>query len=510
MANLREFASKRLEAIKKDTEGRAFNRPLLESLLFTKQLEFIRDPSRFKIARCSRRAGKTTGVAYYLRDVAMSGRSFNCLYLSSTRNVVKRLMWNEIKRIVTEVFKDDVKINESELSIYFTATNSFIYLKGVPDAKAAEKLRGDKFKLIVIDEAQSFPTYIKYLVNEVLSPSLMDLQGTLALTGTPNESCSGYFYDADHSDQWSKHSWLFSDNEFLVRSALENNKKLTCADDIIKSLVAESGKSIDDPSIQREYFGKWIASNSLAVYQYSSSVNSVKTKIDLRDSDTRVVLGIDTGFNDADAIVAIGYSLKHRVCQLLEEYKMSKQDITQLAERIKYFKDKYRPHTIVMDQGALGKKIADELNRRHSLAIIPAEKSEKFSFIKLLNSDLTRGYIEIDSSSQLAEEMRQLRFSEKHYKENIYKESSECDNHLCDAFLYAWRYVYTYCYKSKEQTVEFGSVEHFKQLEEKAKERYINENTLPSQGFTNRQNNSAWDTLGQPYGYGQNWVKKVG
>lgn len=401
-----------------------------------------------------------------MRKVASSGIKFNCLYLAKTRDIAKRLMWNDIKKLC-RLYKDNVKINEADLSIYFHDTDAYIYLKGVPDSKGAEKLRGDKFKLIVIDEAQGFPTYAKYLVEEVLRPSLFDLQGTLTLTGTPNESCAGFFYDADNSSVWKSHTWTFRNNKYLIELALANNKALRSADDLIAQELVESGKKIDDPSVQREYFGRWVASSSLNIYSYDPSINQPTKQLILDGETIRVVLGIDTGFNDADAIVAIGFDKNARECYLLEEFKMPKQDITQLSEKIIYFKNKYNPYKIVMDQGALGKKIAEEINNRHSLNIVPAIKTEKFSYIKLLNADLTRGFIKIPKDSQLALEMRQLKFDEKLYKENKYKESDQFDNHLCDAFLYAWRDVYTHYFKQKTAAPAYGTPEWYKQEEER-------------------------------------------
>ena len=482
MSNLLvQLALKRKEALNQLKEKNRVQAPSLASLLFPEQLAFIEDPARFKVARCSRRAGKTTAVAHYMRKTASSGVKFNCLYLAKTRDIAKRLMWNDLKKLCI-LYKDNVKINEADLSIYFHDTDAYIYLKGVPDAKGAEKLRGDKFKLIVIDEAQGFPTYAKYLVEEVLRPSLFDLQGTLALTGTPNESCAGFFYDADNSSVWKSHTWTFRDNSYLIDLALANNKALRSVDDLIAQELIESGRKIDDPSIQREYFGRWVASSSLNIYSYDPSLNQPDQALDLDSPDLRVVLGIDTGFNDADAIVAVGFTPRSRNCYLLEEFKMPKQDITDLANKILYFRNKYNPYKIVMDQGALGKKIGEELNNRHSLNIEAAIKTEKFSYIKLLNADLSRGFIKIPKDSQLALEMRQLKFDEKLYKENKYKESDQFENHLCDAFLYAWRDVYTHFFKQKTEAPKIGTPEWYKQEEDRMYKHAIES--------TNRNNQS--------------------
>jgi hypothetical protein len=110
-------------------------------------------------------------------------------------------------------------------------------------------------------------------------------------------------------------------------------------------------------------------------------------------------------------------------------------------------RDKYRPYKIIIDAGGLGKKIQEELNQRYSLTIEAAEKERKFEFISFMNSDLEQGYIKIPDNSPLAAEMRLLTKDEEKFKDGVLKEDERFDNHLCDAALYAWRFIYNYRFK---------------------------------------------------------------
>ena len=56
--------------------------------------------------------------------------------------------------------------------------------------------------------------------------------------------------------------------------------------------------------------------------------------------------------------------------------------------------------------------------------------------------------------------MKQLTYDEKEFTENKkFVEDSYLDNHLCDAFLYSWRYIYSYVWKAQPPEVVVGSKE---------------------------------------------------
>ncbi len=452
---LRQKALTRASIIQKrrDNEKPVYN---LNDRLITEQYNFIHSKARYKVARCSRRAGKSTGLSYYMREIAKSGKQWHCAYVGKTISVAKRTIWDSLKALVNEC-KDNVKIHESEHYIYFHDTQSYIWLFGANDSKQIEKMRGLYFKLAVVDEAQMFPSYLKTLIDEVIDPALGDLQGTLCLTGTPNASCSGVFYDADNSEGWESHYWTWLENKFFVDKAMSSNNQLTEPLDIMRESLKRRGVEQNDPIAQREWFGRWSKSDDLQVYKYTPEKQHYDS---MPLGKWKYVLGVDLGFDDSDAIVVIGFNDKHRETYLVEEFKRSKMDITSLAEKIKHFKDKYNPYYMVIDGGALGKKINEELNQRHSLFLEPADKQNKFAFIELLNSDLRLGYTRIQKNSELAKEMQQLTYDEKEFTENKkFVEDSYLDNHLCDAFLYAWRYIYSYVWKAQPPELEVGSKE---------------------------------------------------
>src|SRR5690242_12291943 len=60
---------------------------------FDKQTAFIRDPARFKLALCTRRAGKTEGAARDLLQCALNVPGSVGIFFGRTRISAKNVIW---------------------------------------------------------------------------------------------------------------------------------------------------------------------------------------------------------------------------------------------------------------------------------------------------------------------------------------------------------------------------------------------------------------------------------
>ena len=270
----------------------------LEDLLHAKQLSFVLDPSRFKIALCGRRAGKTVGIAFDLLDTALNMPNAVILYVTLNRASAKKILWPDITRINRERELGGI-VNHSELNIKFP-NGSIIYLTGAKDQTEIEKFRGLAIKKIVIDEAGSFKRYLTEMIEEVLIPALFDHNGTLMLIGTPNAACAGAFYDACHTSTYAQHQWTMLDNPYLEAKAGRP------ASELIEEEITRRGLSVNDPGIQREFYGKWVKSLDTLVYRYKPTNLYREIPEALARERWTYVMGIDLGYNDADAIVVWG------------------------------------------------------------------------------------------------------------------------------------------------------------------------------------------------------------
>jgi hypothetical protein len=128
----------------------------------------------------------------------------------------------------------------------------------------------------------------------------------------------------------------------------------------------------------------------------------------------------------------------------------------EIADHIKQLSDTYKFTRIVMDTGGLGKSICEEFRVRYNIPVHPASKHDKFSYIELLNSDLRSGFVKVPPGSVLVDEWNLLQWAE-----NQKTEDKRFENHLSDAFLYAWRESKHYCSEELPITPQYGTKEYW-------------------------------------------------
>jgi hypothetical protein len=122
----------------------------------------------------------------------------------------------------------------------------------------------------------------------------------------------------------------------------------------------------------------------------------------------------------------------------------------------------------------------EELNQRHGVGVIPADKIGKEHFINLMNTEfITRKILILPQANELAEEFKTLVWETdggrvKVSASGARREHPGLPNHLCDAALYLWRHAYTYLYEVPKAPVDWASQsrwegEHIKRLEEQVR-----------------------------------------
>lgn len=427
----------------------------LEDYLFKEQLAFVRDPSPFKEATTTRRAGKSTSCVADLVDTALNTPDCVCLYITLSRKNAKRLVWPEFKKL-NKRFNLEGQPNESDLSLTFP-NGSVIYLLGAKDRASIEDMRGLPVKKAYLDEAQSFPAYIAALIDDIIGPALMDHAGTLCLIGTPGPIPAGYFFELTKNPGWAHHFWTFFDNPFIPKKSGKMHQE------ILDRELKRRGVTVNDPSIQREWFGKWVVDKNSLVYQYDQVLNDYDTIP--KGINWTYILGIDLGFDDADAIAVLAYAENIPNTFVLDEIVTRHQDLTALCAQIDTLKKKYDISRIVIDTAGLGKKITDEISKRYEIPMIPAEKARKLEYIELMNDALRTGKLKIKSRSKFAQDANKVEWDMDKSSPDKKVISKRFHSDICEAVLYAWRESYSYTFK-KDVRAKPGTSEWFKQEED--------------------------------------------
>lgn len=392
----------------------------LDAVLFRQQLDFVRDPATFGTGLCTRRAGKSVGIAAWLLDGPRETGAPS-LYFTITRKEAKRIIWPIMLRMNREHGLGYVP-NESELTLKLNGV-PMVFLQGVDTKDEIEKARGTGWGRVAGDEAQALPQYVDEMVNDVLMPSFMDHDGKLRLIGTPGAVPAGFFFDKINNAAWSHHSWTVWDNPHLPGARAK-------LDEVLKA----RGVTEDDPSVQREWFGRWVYDPNALVFKFDPARNVYRT---LPDARWRHVIGVDLGYDDADAVVVLAFADNRHDVYMVEERVTPKQIISALADTLDALVARYDPVALVMDTGGLGKKIAEELTARRGLPVEAAQKTEKFAHIELVNDAFRTGRLFLPPGSRCGDDAMKLEW-DRSTPERL-KVSDRYHSDALDALLYSFR-----------------------------------------------------------------------
>ena len=428
-----------------ELEKRKLKKPQWLNPDFPKQNEFITSKAPLKVVQCTRRAGKSYGAGLYAFKEAYETPGVSVLIVGLTRDSVKRIFFKDILKDIDLKFNIGAKFNGSDLTTTLP-NGSIIYLLGV-DANPDDmnKLLGQKNKLVVVDEAAFFRQDMHKLVFEILKPSVADYGGTIALVSTTSNLTNTLYYDVTTSGAggWEVFKWTAYDNPFMAKKW---DKEI--------NFLKEHNPGIENtPHFRRMYLNEWHIDEDNLIYKYASHNHA-----DMLPTGHRwnYVLGIDLGYNDPTALVVCAYSEHDPHLYVIETFKQSGMIVSDVGDKIKELDARYQFDTMVVDNAS--KQAVEELKKRYQLPLIPAEKTSKRDFIELLNSDLIVGHVQVlGGGKALVDEWRELVWDERALDRGKYTEHPSCDNHLADAFLYAWRWCYQYSSKPKMQTPARGT-----------------------------------------------------
>ena len=406
-----------------------------------KQKAFIEDTAKCKIALCARRSGKSYAAAIILIQTALLNPGSTSVYITKTIEVAYRILIKDIVEVLNKKFNLNLIIYRNPGRIIFP-NKSIIYLIGVDNSEDERtKLLGQRYACCVIDEVQDFSIDVYDLINRIIKPALLDLNGTLCLIGTASDKTYSYFYDLTKDylsiPPFSFHTWTAKDNYSIPEGQQKPISELILTD--IEEMKSYNPNIESTPYFQQHYLARWCVNTSALVYR-PSSINFINT---LPNAEYTYLLSIDLGFSDSSAFVVGAYSKYDKRLYIIESYKLSKMDFTDVANKIKEYQQRYTFFRIIIDAANL--QGVQEIRRRHQINLVPAIKNDKVLHISLFNADLDAGNILIlpKAAEGLKKEYQFLIWSDK--KKDT--EDPKAENHLSDATLYLWRHARNYLAK---------------------------------------------------------------
>lgn len=441
---------------------------------FDKQLKFITDPHKLKALFCTRRAAKSYTGGLYLVHEALSVASCNCLYIGLTRLSAKGIIWKDVLKDIDKKNNLGMKFNGSELTAT-TGNGSVIYVTGADaDDDEMEKLLGKKYRLVIIDEAASFTVDLRRLIYGILKPATVDQGGSICLLGTSGNLTSGLFFDITTGKEsgWNLFEWTAHDNPHVAKQWQVE----------LDDIALNRPLFMETPLFKQWYLNEWVIDVDQLVYRFSYGRNEYSSPPNFRNGWS-YILGVDLGYDpDPSAFVVVCFHEHDPVLYVLTCFKQTEMDITDVANRIKYYQKEFDIQRIVID-GA-NKQAVMEIQKRHDIGLTAADKTGKVDFIQIMNAEMIQAKIKLSSECQeLKDEYMGLIWNEKSLRK---EEHSNCANHLCDAALYAWRFCYQFLSKPATAKVNLRDpkqhVAHTQTLLEASLQRQIEQQEAEERG----------------------------
>lgn len=418
--------------------GRSRIPPYLADM-FPAQRAFFDDPAKVKCAQPGRRAGKTTVMGFGLHTAALAHPRTMVPYITLSGVMARRIMWPVLHQM-NDRYGLGMDMNDNEMIATLPQNGSSIFLVGGDNMRKVEALRGTPYPRVGIDEAGSFPrVLLRYLIDDVLDASLMDYDGDLWITGTPNAACIGHFYDLTTGKnpsvaRVSTHHWTVLDNVHIphAREWLERKRK-------------EKRWTLDTPVYLREYMGQWVRDASWLVYRFDRARHMVAELPDLIGGN----LGVDLGTSEKQpttAIVASGWAKHNKTVYTTFAKKYPGMTPSSCADEIGIVRSA-RPWAsrVVTDAGGLGKGYVEEWRKRFQMPAVAAEKKNKLAYIEILNGELDLDRVKLldGPTAPLVEELEVLQWDEDRKAPD-----ERFADHAADGWLYSWRDCYGWLEKN--------------------------------------------------------------
>lgn len=431
---------------------------------FPVQKALLLDESALLAVLCTRRAAKSFSAVKRLLRAMYKHPGCSTLFLGLTLATAKRVVWKDTLRVLNKEMKLGGVWNKSEPS--FTLPNgSVLYILGVDaDDTQKEKLLGQKYAEVAIDESASYSIDLNELVYGVLKPAVADYRGTIGLYGTPANLKKGLFFELTKDQNpatptrwrsvahpteagkfvveewtgkgrgWSGHCWNTFANPYMAEKWKAE----------IDELIRDNPRVEETPTFKQMYLGLWVIDESKLVYRYLPVRNDFSGVLPLYSrGEWHFVLAIDLGFNDATSFTVCAYHDHDKCLYVLSSFKRAKIDITAKAEIANGLKAKWPVEQTIID-GANADAVA-ELNNRHDMRARAADKTGKADFIDIMNDEFIQERIKLGPDTQeLKDEYAGLIWDERQLVKLKRVEHPGCANHATDGTLYGWRFCWPY------------------------------------------------------------------
>jgi hypothetical protein len=284
------------------------------------QMTIAQSRTRFRVAICGRRFGKThLAIRELCKEAAQPRREV--WFVAPTYRQAKQIVWRKLKYKLQDLNWCE-RVNESELSIDLK-NGSRISLKG---ADNADSLRGVGLDFLVMDEFADINPEAFY---EVLRPTLADKQGKALFIGTPR-GMSNWSYDLYRMPEQDNTNW----SSFQYTTVQGGN--------VNQEEIDEARKLLDARTFQQEFEATFVTAGNRVWYAFDRLKNVQPWTGELPSA---IEIGCDFNLNPISAVV---FARKGDHVWAIDEIEIYGSNTQELVEEIRTRYNKHRAERITV------------------------------------------------------------------------------------------------------------------------------------------------------------------
>lgn len=357
-----------------------------------------------------------------------------------------------------------VEYSYTKLPMQYTFSNgSTIICAGLDDEKAAEKVLGQEYAFIYVNECNTISWQVIKKLKTRLSQNTK--AGNKFICDLNPESTNHWtyklWYKGVDPESGNKIDWM-DEKGVAVRFGKIQMNPYDNRSNLPDGYIEKNLETLSGNARNRFLLGEYSTDSDIKVFKPASLYewSEFKDWMIGKESSIRFIGGLDLGFQDADAFCIIAYVDGLRDHWVVYEHKARRQNIDELAEAMKrgidwVFKNiptnnqtiQFYCDTATLRHGHEGdqKKTWSQLRSMYGLPVSAAYKRDKKLSTEFLISEVDGGFLHIPHGGSLNDEMDMTVFTrhddgtiERVINDEIYHPDE------VDAVVYCYNFLMSY------------------------------------------------------------------
>lgn len=404
-----------------------------------------RDP--FQHWMWARQTGKSTIADGVLLDNAMAQPKSTNLLIGLNGPAVKLNNWVPVwkGRACEGAGIPDEWHNEQDRITYFP-NGARVGFAGTDDMRHVRKFLGNRLhnSVVIIDESQDQPPEVLRYILKTLLPPMLTPTTRVILAGVLPDVPAGPFYELAHPHELGDGVCTCVGYRHFEYGRAANVHTPEAAGQLQEYMRLHS-LTLDDPTIQRDWFIRRVWDLSATAYRYSRERNGYKAEVPdwLETVDwehgiakaahphegiDQFTIGIDPGGGDRTSIVVWGWGEHTHEIQHVAEWVTPRDTpvpLSEIASTLSVLVDHYPTDDIYWDPGS-GSLEIDTFGTDYGIPLVRAANKADFpGQVRRVNDLLTKGWLRVMIGSAVEEDYQRARFDQEARAKGTWRWSSQ-------------------------------------------------------------------------------------